>query len=58
MLMLAISTMSAEVTFIFYLVAIICFVLAALSVSWRGGIGWIGLAAFVVPPAWNALAAA
>lgn len=56
--MLAISTMSAEVTFIFYLVAIICFVLAALAVSWRGGIGWIGLAAFVVPPAWNALAAA
>lgn len=56
--MLAISVMSAEVTFIFYLVAIICFVLAAVAVPFRWGLGWIGLAAFVVPAAWNALAAA
>ena len=56
--MLAIQAMSAEVTFIFYLIAIVCFVLAAVASSFRWGIGWIGLAAFVVPFAWNALAAA
>jgi hypothetical protein len=54
--MLAISVMSAEVTFIFLLVAIVCFVLAA--AGWgRWAIGWLGLAAFTIPPAWNALAA-
>jgi hypothetical protein len=54
--MLAIQTMSAEVTFIFYLIAIVCFILATLSIG-RWSIGWVGLAAFVVPFAWNALAA-
>jgi hypothetical protein len=55
--MLAINAMSAEVTFIFYLVAIICFILAAAAWGGRWSVGWVGLAAFVVPAAWNALAA-
>jgi hypothetical protein len=58
-MILAINTMSAEVQFIFYLAAIICFVLAALAVAWRGwSIGWFGLALFAVPVAWNSLALA
>jgi hypothetical protein len=55
--MLAINAMSAEVTFVFLLVAIVCFVLAAASWGGRWSIGWVGLAAFTIPPAWNALAA-
>jgi hypothetical protein len=55
--MLAISAMSAEVTFIFLLVAIVCFVLATAAWGGRWSVGWLGLALFTVPPAWNALAA-
>ena len=57
--MLAIGLMSPEVQFIFYLAAIVCFVLATLAFAVRGwSIGWFGLALFAVPFAWNNLAAA
>jgi hypothetical protein len=57
--MLAVDVMSPEVQFIFYLAAIVCFVLAAFAFAWRGwSIGWFGLALFAVPFAWNNLAAA
>lgn len=56
--MLAVTALDPTAVFVFYLLAVICFVLAALNV--RVGtiaIGWLGLAFFAVPPMWAALAA-
>ena len=57
--MLAISAMSATMQGVFYLIAVVCFVLAGLSVAVRkvNMIG-IGLAFFVFVFMWNAFAAA
>lgn len=57
--MIAISAMSATVQALFFLIAVVCFVLAGLSVSVRkmNLIGF-GLAFFVFVSMWNAFAAA
>lgn len=56
--MLAVSAMSPTVQFLFFLAAIILFLLAAFGVA-LGRIGALalGLALFAVPFAWAALAA-
>lgn len=56
--MLAVSTMSPTVQFVFFLIAVILFVLAAVGVV-AGKINLIaaGLACAFVPFMWNALAA-
>ncbi len=57
-MLLAVSAMDPMIVFVFYLVAVILFVLAALNVSSpRVGLLALGLAFFAVPFAWNALAA-
>ena len=58
--MIALSSMDPTVTFLFYLAAVVCFVLAALGtgVLPRLTLGWLGLAFFAFPSMWNALAAA
>lgn len=57
--MIAISAMSASVQAVFYLIAVVLFVLAGLAVSVRkmNLIGF-GLACFVFVFMWNAFAAA
>jgi ABC-type Co2+ transport system permease subunit len=58
--MLAISTMGATPTAIFYIVAVVAFVLAAIGFEGPTGVKvhfiGLGLAAFVFVFAWNALA--
>lgn len=56
--LLAVSEMDPVLSFCFFLVAIVLFVLAALNVPARVGLMALGLAAFAVPFAWHALAAA
>ena len=53
----AVATMDPTVMFVFYLAAFVCFVVAAFTHDAR--VSWValGLALFVVPFAWNALAA-
>lgn len=57
-MILAADQMDPVLQFAFFLVAIILFVLAAFNVPARVGLLALGLAAFAVPFAWNALAAA
>lgn len=58
-MLLAVSAMDPVVQFVFFLVAVILFVLAALNVSSpRVSLLAAGLAFFAVPFCWNALAAA
>jgi hypothetical protein len=55
---LALSTMDPTVMGIFFLVAVILFVLAAVVVTFeRGNIVALGLAFFAFPFMWNAFAA-
>ena len=57
--MLALSTMGATATAIFYTVAVVAFVLAALGQAVFGAkisLVGVGLAAFVFVAAWNAWA--
>jgi ABC-type dipeptide/oligopeptide/nickel transport system permease component len=58
--MLALDALSAEVTAIFYILAVVAFVLAGMNWSRWGdsNLVAIGLALYVFPQAWNALAAA
>jgi len=58
--MLAIDTLGATPTAILYIVAFVAFVLAAIAFKIGDGkanLLGVGLAAFVFPAAWNALAA-
>ena len=57
-MLLAASEMDPVLQFAFFLVAIVLFMLAAFNVPARVGLMALGLAAFAVPFAWNALAAA
>jgi hypothetical protein len=52
--MLAIYTMDPTLVFVFLLLAVICFALAALGVVTRVVLGWLGLVFFAIPPMWNA----
>lgn len=47
--------MSLEIQFIFYLAAVVCFVLAALGSRVRAQVAFVplGLALFVFPTLWN-----
>jgi hypothetical protein len=58
--MLALSTMSAGVTAVFYflflLFALVAFVVA--WPGWKGAVGWLGLACFAFVLFWNAAASA
>ncbi|HUS21854.1 MAG TPA: hypothetical protein VMZ66_07580 [Aeromicrobium sp.] len=47
--------MSPEVQFVFYLAAVVCFVLAALGTRVRAPVQFVplGLALFVFPTMWN-----
>jgi hypothetical protein len=58
--MLALGAMSATVTAIFYILAVVAFVLAGMNWSkWAdSNLVAIGLALYVFPQAWNAVAAA
>lgn len=56
-MILAISPMDPTLQFVFFLIAVICFVLAALGTGFRLALVPLGLAFFAVPFMWNALAA-
>jgi hypothetical protein len=57
--MLALDALSAEVTAIFYVLAVVAFVMAAVGWSHArlSNLVAIGLALYVFPQAWNAVAA-
>jgi hypothetical protein len=61
-MVLAIEQMDPVVQGIFFLAAVICFALAALSgwrtIPWSGSLVALGLALFGIPFMWNAFAAA
>lgn len=57
--MLALSTMSAGFTAFFFVLALACFILAALSVGlWRLNLVALGLGFWMLVLAYNAIAAA
>jgi len=62
MMLLAIEQMDPVVQGMFFLAALICFALAAISgwrtIPWAGGLVALGLALFTTPFMWNAFAAA
>jgi hypothetical protein len=49
------ASMSLQVQFVFYLAALVCFVLAALGSRVRAQVAFVplGLALFVFPTVWN-----
>lgn len=55
--MLAVSVMDPTVQFLFFLAAVVLFVAASVGVAARVNLVALGLACFVVPFMWNALAA-
>jgi hypothetical protein len=61
-MLLAISQMDPVLQGIFFLIALVCFVLAAFggyrAYPWYGGLVALGLAFFTFPWMWNAFAAA
>ena len=61
-MLLAFDTLDPVVQGIFFLVALVCFILAAVSgwrtISWGGGLVALGLAFFTFPFMWNAFAQA
>jgi hypothetical protein len=55
--MLAVDTMDPTLTMIFYGIAVVCFVAAAVGYTWgKVSLVALGLAFFVFPSFWNALA--
>lgn len=56
--MFAVTAMDPTVQFVFFLVAIVCFVAASLGAGFRLALVPLGLALFAVPFMWNALAQA
>lgn len=54
-MILAVSAMSPTLTFIFFLAAFICFILAAFGIGTRPALLPLGLALFTVPFAWAQL---
>jgi len=58
-MLLAVDTLDPTVVMIFYAIAVICFVAAAVGYVWgKVSLIGLGLAFFVFPQFWNALARA
>jgi hypothetical protein len=58
-MLLAVDTLDPTVVMIFYAIAVICFVAAAVGYVWgKVSLVGLGLAFFVFPQFWNALARA
>jgi|SoiMethySBSTD1v2_1073268.scaffolds.fasta_scaffold2239994_2 hypothetical protein len=57
-MLLAVDTMDPTLVMIFYAIAVVCFVAAGIGYVWgKVSLIGIGLAFFVFPQFWNALAA-